>query len=115
MVFNLPCYAAGLGIEPEAVGDDGLLDVIAFKRGSVASGLKYISWIWLGRHLNSKDVDRRRGRSIEITSVERVPFQLDGDYAGRLPLRIETVPAGVQLLLPPSHDAFRPDGLPGTP
>ena len=102
MVFNLPCYAAGLGIEPEAVGDDGLLDVITFKHGSILAGLHYVSRIWNGKHLEARDVNRRRGRSIEITSRKRVPYQLDGDYGGRLPLSIETIPGCVHLLLPPS-------------
>ncbi len=46
MVFNLPRYAAGLAIEPSAVGNDGQLDVIAFRRGSILVGLRY-----LGRNL----------------------------------------------------------------
>ena len=101
MVFNLPRYAAGLKIEPDAVGNDGQLDVIAFKRGSILSGLKYVAGIGLGRHLNFDDVVRRRGSKIEITSNLRVPFQLDGDYAGHLPLSITTIPGTVHLLLPP--------------
>jgi diacylglycerol kinase family enzyme len=103
MVFNLPRYGGGLNIEPGAAGDDGMLDVIAFRRGSIPSGLKYITGIWTRRHLGFADVVRRRGREIEITSDDRVPFQLDGDYAGRLPLKIETNPGQVLLLLPPAN------------
>lgn len=101
MVFNLPRYGGGLKIEPDAIGDDGLFDVIAFTRGSILSGLKYAAGIWLGRHRTFGDVIRRRGRTVEITSDGRVPFQLDGDYAGRLPLRIKMKPSQVHLLLPP--------------
>lgn len=101
MVFNLPRYAAGLAIEPDARGDDGVLDVIAFQRGSILVGLRYLAGIWLGRHLEFSDIVRRRGRVIEINSARRVPFQLDGDYAGRLPLRIATLPGRVHLLIPP--------------
>ncbi len=107
MVFNLPRYAAGLVIEPGAVGDDGALDVIGFQRGSVVSGLRYFGGILLRRHLGFGDVFRRQGTTIELTSSERVPYQLDGDYVGHLPLRIETLPGQVQLLLPPKpgiHD-----------
>jgi diacylglycerol kinase (ATP) len=105
MVFNLPRYGGHLRIEPDAVGNDGLLDVIAFKRGSIPSGLKYVAGIWLGGHHRYRDVVRCRGSSIEITSCQRVPFQLDGDYAGRLPLSIRTIPGSVHLLLPEqSHD-----------
>ncbi len=103
MVFNLPRYAAGLAIEPIAIGDDGKMDVIAFQRGSILSGLRYLAGILLGRHLKFSDVVRRRGKVIEISSESRVPYQLDGDYIGRLPLRITTLPGRVHLLVPPAE------------
>ncbi len=104
MVFNLPKYAANLAIEPDAVGDDGLLDLIGMQKGSVPSGLKYTAAVALRRHLKLRDVFRRRGTVIELTSAARIPYQLDGDYVGRLPLRIETLPGRVQLLLPPGGE-----------
>ncbi|MFK8112547.1 MAG: diacylglycerol kinase family protein [Rubripirellula sp.] len=110
MVFNLPRYAAGLKIEPDAVGDDGQLDVILFDGKTVFHGLKYLVGIWLGSHLNSRDVTRLRGRKVEIVSDARVPYEMDGDYAGRLPLSINTLAGRVHLLLPPVPT----DGLPQT-
>ena len=100
MVFNLPCYGGGLNIEPDAIGDDGLFDVILFQKGSVSSGFGYAGSIWKGSHLVRDDVIRLRGRRVTIESTERVPFQLDGDYAGRLPLTIEMHPKSIHLLIP---------------
>ena len=100
MVFNLPRYGAGLQIEPSAVGDDGLLDFIGFEHASIPSGLKYVAGVATRQHLKAADVHRRQGTLIELTSDQPVPYQLDGDYAGRLPLRIEIRPARVLLLLP---------------
>lgn len=100
MVFNLPSYAAGLEIEPAAVGTDGQLDLIAFRHGSILSGLKYLVAVATGTHQRLSDVDRRRGSRFRLTSTERVPYQLDGDYVGRLPVEIETLPERVTLLLP---------------
>ena len=100
MAFNLPRYGGGLSIEPDAIGNDGQLDVIAFLKGSVLSGLSYVSRVALGRHLKSADVSRMKAKTITITSDRRVPYQLDGDYVGRLPLKIETLPAEVHLLIP---------------
>jgi diacylglycerol kinase (ATP) len=97
MVFNLPRYAAGLAIEPDACGDDGVLDLIGFKRGSILSGLRYVGGVFCGVHRNWSDVVRRRSEEIELTSKARVPYQLDGDYVGHLPLVIETLPGRVRL------------------
>lgn len=100
MIFNLPKYGGGLRIEPEAIDNDGELDVIAFTRGSVFSGMRYVAGIWLGRHARYPDVVRRRGRVVEVSSRGAVPFQLDGDYAGQLPVRVEVQPSSVRLILP---------------
>ncbi len=100
MVFNLPQYGGNLNIEPEAQHDDGLFDVIAFRGGSVPIGLRYVVEILLGLHLKNSSVFRARGRIIEIESDANVPFQLDGDYAGSLPLRIEMLPQAVRLVMP---------------
>ncbi len=100
MSFNLPKYGGGLEIEPNALGDDGLLDVIVFERGSIASGLRYVAGIWTGRHLEAEDVTRLRGKSIRVEASKPVAYQLDGDFGGHLPLEITTLPAAVPLLIP---------------
>ena len=101
MAFNLPRYGGFLSIEPDAIGNDGLLNVITFKARSILRGLQYFAGVALGKHLQWKeDVARQKGTTIEITSDRPVPFQLDGDYAGRLPLKIEALPGRVHLLLP---------------
>lgn len=100
MVFNLPRYGGQLGIEPEAIGDDGLLDAIAFRQGSIFSGLRYLAAIKTGRHLRFSDVVRTRTRALRLTSATRVPYQLDGDYVGRLPVEIRCLPHRVRLRLP---------------
>jgi diacylglycerol kinase family enzyme len=101
MVFNLPCYGGGLTIEPDAIGDDGLLDVIAFQGRSIASGLRYVAGIKTGRHLGFPDTIRFRAATVRIHAADRVHFQVDGDYAGRLPIEIGIRPKAVKLLLPP--------------
>ena len=100
MVFNLPKYGGDLSIEPDAVGNDGRLDVIAFNQGSLLCGLRYLVGIKTGKHRSFHDVDRRQATCIRITSDSRVPYQLDGDYVGHLPLAIEILPGRIHLRLP---------------
>ncbi len=104
MVFNFPCYAGHLKIEPDANGSDGLLDVITFRKGSIGSGLRYLAGVVTGRHKKFGDVISTRGTSIRFSCESRVPYQLDGDYGGHLPLRIEMLPSRVRLLLPASPE-----------
>lgn len=100
MAFNLPRYGGGLSIEPDAVGDDQKLDVITFKNGGIFSGLCYFARVLTRRHRRAGGVVRQTAQTITFTSKSRVPYQLDGDYAGQLPLSIETLPGRVQLLVP---------------
>ncbi|MEP2308264.1 diacylglycerol/lipid kinase family protein [Rhodopirellula bahusiensis] len=102
MAFNLPCYAASLPIEPEANGNDGQLDLINLTYGSVIAGLRYLMALPGGRHLKRSDVFRFQATKIWWSSLSRVPYQIDGDYAGRLPVQIEVLPDHVTLLRPAS-------------
>ncbi len=100
-VFNLPKYAMGLRIAPEAIGHDGLLDVCTFKDGSLISGLTYLSGIVLGQHQSWRDCTVKRAVSVRIESDGDVPFEVDGDPGGKLPADIEVLPNRLTLLASP--------------
>ncbi len=101
LMFNLPCYGGGLKIEPDARGDDGLLDLCTLQYGSTLSTLRYVAGVFLGQHRRWKDFRRQRGRQWYLSSTARVSYQLDGDYAGRLPLHVECLPERLTLRIPP--------------
>ncbi|MBN2476502.1 MAG: protein BmrU [Pirellulales bacterium] len=100
--FNLPCYGMGLRLAPRADGRDGLLDVCAFRRGSLWHGLRYAGAVWLGRHEGLADCTTRRVRRLRIESEAGVPYQLDGDPGGLLPVDVEVVPNRLTLVVPSS-------------
>jgi len=100
--FNLPCYAGGLEFAPESSGTDGLLDICAFKGRSFFSTLLYAVGVLLGRHNKMSNCFTTRAKWIRITSKQKVPFQLDGDPGGFLPVEIAVVPKRLAVLVPPS-------------
>ena len=100
MVFNLPSYGAGLRIEPDALDGDGLLDFFGLPLGSTWSTLRYVGGVITGQHRRWADTLRGRARRWHLSSEKRVPYQLDGDYVGRLPVEIEILPQRVTLRLP---------------
>jgi diacylglycerol kinase family enzyme len=99
-VVNLPRYAGGLQIAPDARGTDGQLDVCTFKEGSLWNGLRYLGGILLGQHRTWPDCVTVRTRRLRIESTEPVPYQLDGDPGGYLPLDIEVLPKRLTLWVP---------------
>ena len=98
-VVNLPRYAGGLNFAPEASGTDGLLDVCTFKEGSLWSGLLYLGGVVLGQHQGMDDFHLVRAGEVRIESDGSVPFQIDGDPGGELPLNIRILPKRLTLLV----------------
>jgi diacylglycerol kinase family enzyme len=99
-VSNLPCYGGGLRIAPQADGSDGLLDVCSFHRGHLWAGLRYATAVLFGQHQRLADCTVRRTRRLRITSDAAVPYQLDGDPGGWLPLDIDVLPGRLSLVVP---------------
>jgi diacylglycerol kinase family enzyme len=99
-VVNLPAYAGGLRVAPQAVGTDGKLNVCTFASGSWWHGLRYVGYVALGRHRKLPDYRSTLATRVRIESDEPVPYQLDGDPGGMLPLDIQVVPERLTLLVP---------------
>ena len=91
--FNLPLYALGLPIAPDAVATDGLLDVCTFERGAVWSVARYLWHVMRKIHHTLPDAGlSRTGRfRLEPTTSASVAYQIDGDYGGTLPVDVEVL------------------------
>jgi diacylglycerol kinase family enzyme len=99
-IFNVPRYAMNLPIVPDAQATDGRLDLCVFARGHLWHGLKYIAGMLLGRHRQWRDVHHRTAQRIEVSAATPVPYQIDGDPGGTLPVVIETLPRYLSVITP---------------
>jgi len=99
-VFNLPCYGGGFRLAPQATGADGYLDLCGLRRGHVVPSLWYLMNVICGRHQSLRDCTVRRVRRLRITADAAVPYQLDGDPAGCLPVDIRILPGRLTLVVP---------------
>jgi diacylglycerol kinase family enzyme len=99
--FNLPLYALGLRIAPEAVATDGQLDLCLFQRGSIWSPLRYLWHVKWGRHLALEDVALARSTKFRLSgpTSSSIAYQIDGDFGGTLPVDIEVLPGELRLLV----------------
>ncbi len=98
--FNLPCYGGGFRVAPDADGTDSLLDICTFRRGSLWHGMRYAAAVKLGRHQQLADCTTGRVKRLRVESRAEVPYQLDGDPGGFLPLDIEVLPGRLTLIVP---------------
>ena len=100
-VVNVPRYALGLRFVPEAQADDGQLDLCTFSGGSFFHGLWYLGNLLLQNHRQLPDCMVRPVRRLRIESDRPVPYELDGDASGFLPLDVQIVPNRLTLIVPP--------------
>lgn len=99
-IFNLPAYAMGLPIVADACGTDGLLDLLTFRGGRLLNGLMYFFGVVFRRHRSWRDTHIERTTWLRIEAEDEVPYQLDGDPGGFLPLEIEVVKEKFRLIVP---------------
>lgn len=93
-LFNVSRYAMNLPILPEADPCDGQLNMCSFRRGGTLRGLFYLASVLLRKHRQWCTTEFRKFRKMTVTCDDpdaQVPFQLDGDPGGHLPVEIETV------------------------
>jgi YegS/Rv2252/BmrU family lipid kinase len=80
---------------------DGLLDVLIFKNQSPWDLFRYMQAILMGQHPNLSDVEYFQTESLLLTSGEQVPYELDGEMVGYLPLRVTLEQKALSVLVPP--------------
>jgi diacylglycerol kinase (ATP) len=100
LLANLPMYAMHLPVARSAVGDDGLLDLRLFQRGSAFQMIRYVYKVACRKHERLQDVETAQVRRVHIDSDVPVPVQVDGDPAGFTPLEIEVLPKALEVLIP---------------
>ncbi len=105
LAFNLPCYGGGFRVAPQADGADGLLDLCTFGPRSRLDALRFVTSVVFRRHHRMPECTTGRVRRLRVTSQEPVPFQLDGDPGGMLPVEIEVLPKRLTFVVPPGETA----------
>jgi diacylglycerol kinase (ATP) len=101
MVFlsNIKNYAAFFTVTPEAVFDDGLIDVCIIHGNRRRDFLRWFAAAYTGRLTDYNDVTVTRGSRIEIDADRPLPYQVDGDSAGQTPLTVQVHPHGARFLV----------------
>jgi YegS/Rv2252/BmrU family lipid kinase len=111
IVANSRAYGGGMHVAPDAMLDDGLLDVIAIERVAKLRFLVNLPRVFKGTHVHLAHVRVFRAAQVDVSSNR--PFQMyaDGDPIAELPARVKALPGAVSVLLPASQvsgGAFAP-------
>jgi len=102
-VHNMELWGGDLVAAPGASPDDGLLDVIRWGDLGRIAVLKAVAGQRDGgRHLEIEGVDRHPARTVDLSSPKRTVLDLDGEFGGYLPARIEVIPGAIRFAAPAS-------------
>jgi diacylglycerol kinase (ATP) len=96
---NAQSYGAGIKITPDAVLDDGLLDVFVLAPVSKLDFVRTLPKARTGSHLGHPAVTVRRAKTVTLAS-EGVVAYADGERMGPLPLTCECVAGALQVFAP---------------
>jgi diacylglycerol kinase (ATP) len=92
LIGNGRYYGMPLKVFKDARLDDGLLDVIVAKNQSHLDLIRYFTGVITGTHTQFPDVDYFQTKELSVTSVGRVPLEVDGELAGNLPAIFRIAP-----------------------
>ncbi len=95
-----PTYGGGFFITPDAVPDDGLLEVCTIDPLSLPAALVRLPFVVFGKHTKFKVVTMSRRRSIVIESAEPMPAQLDGEVMVSRRFEISILPGAIECVVP---------------
>jgi len=96
IISKVAKYGGNFKITPDARLTDPFFYVCLFKGKRRLDILRYVTGIVAGKHLGFRDVEYVRAKNIDVEGDAHI--QIDGDYFGRSPARIEVVPDTVRLV-----------------
>ena len=95
---NMKKYGTGANVNPEGIPDDGIFEILVFKKLSLVDVLKTLR--------NETDMDPDfveiiRAKRAKITCKKPVSFQIDGEYIGKeTEIDIKILPEKLRIAIP---------------
>ncbi len=106
---NSKAYGGGMRAAPDAMLDDGLLEVPVLESvGKLSFLMKIFPKVFSGTHVHEPSVSVFRAAEVAISADRPFTMYADGDPIGELPLRVRALPGAVTILTPAAGPADSP-------
>lgn len=103
VIANATKYGTGALINPEGELDDGLFEVIVFKRMALSELFKMMI---SHKPYDPKKTELFKTSSLKMQSKHRAHFQVDGEYLGKVhAIDAEVLPGALHVIVPPDKKA----------
>ncbi len=100
LVGNGRLYGGRFPFFKRAQIDDGLLDVLVFKRVSYLEIIRYLQDVIFSPAINRPDVEYFQTRNLHVEAEEEVPVEVDGELIGNCPVEFSVRAFGLRVLTP---------------
>jgi YegS/Rv2252/BmrU family lipid kinase len=98
---NSRTYGGGMRAAPDAMLDDGLLDIVVCESVSKLTFLtRILPKVFKGTHVHEPSVHVFRARELALSADRPFTMYADGDPIGELPVRVRALPGAVTMLTP---------------
>ena len=96
LALNNVHTGTGMQMAPNAILDDGLMDIIFVRNASKLRVLKIFTQLFSGTHINDPHVEYSQITSFDI-ETENDPLNIDGENTGRSPIKVELINKAVRI------------------
>ena len=100
LVGNGRLYGGRFPFFKHAVIDDGLLDVIVFKRLGYLEIIKYLQDVIFSSDIRVPEIEYFQTRRLRVESDQSVPVELDGELVGNCPVDFSLQERSLRVLVP---------------
>ncbi len=97
---NSKAYGGGMNLAPDALLDDGLLEIVVVERVSKLRFLANLPKVFAGTHVRMENVHVFRAAEVAISADRPFVLYADGDPIGELPLRVRAQRGAVSMIVP---------------
>jgi diacylglycerol kinase (ATP) len=100
LVGNGRLYGGPFPFFKHAVIDDGLLDVIVFKRLGYLEIIKYLQDVLFSSDIRVPEIEYFQTRLVRVESNQTVPVEVDGELVGNCPVEFSLHERSLRVLVP---------------
>jgi diacylglycerol kinase (ATP) len=93
-------HGGGMKLAPDALPDDGQLDVVLIGDVSKADFLTTAPKLYKGKHVGHPKVEVLRTARVSVDAAAHLPIEVEGEQVGTTPATFEAVPGALRVRVP---------------
>ncbi len=99
-------FAGSFFLTPDAIANDGLLDVCMISKLKLLQRLKILTMVPGGTHVNDPKVNYYQTEKLQVSFKQKVPYHVDGELFFDTNFDVKVLPSAVNIIFNPKGRHF---------